>query len=446
MDYREFIKSAAHVKPSKRQLDWYNMGMYAFVHFSMNTYTHEEVCTGDHPVELFNPTDLDCDQWVEAVKAAGFKGIVLTAKHHAGFCLWQTKTTEYCIRNSPWKNGKGDIVRECAEACKRGGIKFGVYIATWDRNSPKYGTDEFADFYCEQLTELLTGYGELFTVWFDGACLEGPNGKKQEHPFHRYIELIRKYQPNAVIFNDHGPDIRWCGNEAGIPRRAEWAVVPHDLCHRCEKQTGDGPLASEGSLEYMYNPEECIGDLNVIQYAHGLAFCGAEIDMSIRKGWFWHPEEEPHSLERLMNTYINSVGANTCLNLNIPPMENGKFCEKDIARLKEFGEAIEAAFGEAKKANIKCELLTDAQTTQPKIRVKLDGKTKIKYIELRENIAEGQRVELFRIMNGSRAIYKGYTIGNRKICPVNAETDSIDIEVLSARDAVDFKDIIVYKA
>ena len=413
--------------------------------------------------------ELDCDSWVEAVKSAGMKGIILTAKHHDGFCLWPTKTTEHCVRNSPWKNGQGDVVKECAEACRRGGIQFGVYLSPWDRNAPQYGTDAYNDFYCAQLTELLTGYGELFEVWFDNACGEGPSGKKQVYDFPRYIELIRKYQPGAVIYNDHGPDVRWCGNEAGTARRAEWAVVPHELCFHADKQTGAGPLA--GDISWIFNWDECIGDLPVIQYSRGLAFCGAEIDMSIRPGWFYHENEEPHSLERLFNTYLNACGANTGFNLNIPPMSNGKFNDKDVARLKELGQAIRGAFGEDKVVPCTVEKLsltednqlaarpmyaaaadatvadtTSTSDTQCLLRLHLPEKTKIAYVRLRENIAVGQRVEGFRILNGGSPVYRGYTIGHNRICPVQVETDTLDILITSARDVVELRDITVYKA
>lgn len=454
MEYSDFLKSAANVVPSNRQLAWYDMQFYAFVHFTVNTFTDLEWGLGDEDEKIFNPTELDCDQWVEAVKSAGMKGIVLTAKHHDGFCLWQTDTTQHSVKNSPWRDGKGDVVRECAEACKRGGIKFGVYLSPWDRNSKLYGTPEYNDYYCAQLTELMTSYGDIFMVWFDGACGEGPNGKKQVYDFERYIEIIRKHQPNAVIFNDYGPDVRWCGNEAGSSRRAEWAVVPHDLCFRAEKQTEGRAVL--GSLKYLYNPTECIGDLSVIQYADGLSFCGAEIDMSIRPGWFYHENEKPHSLERLFNTYLNSCGNNTSFNLNIPPMPNGKFHPDDVERLKELGNALEDAFGESKKLSCEISEIPVKSDVQRRIRLTLPQKESIAYIELKEDISKGQRVELFRIIaptveekvfNGDcrDIIFEGYTIGNRKICPVDAETDVIEIQILSARDRVNLKDIIVYK-
>ena len=283
---QNFIKAAARVKPSKRQLDWYDTEFYAFVHFTVNTYTDMEWGLGNEDEKIFNPYDLNCDEWVEAVKSAGMKGLILTAKHHDGFCLWPTSTTMHSVKSSPWKDGQGDVVKECAEACRRGGIKFGVYLSPWDRNASCYGTDAYNDFYCTQLTELLTNYGELFMVWFDGACGEGPNGRKQNYDFERYNALVRKYQPNAVIFSDFGPDVRWCGNEAGSARRAEWAVVPSELCYRSEVQTGPSHMA--GDVSFLYNTEENIGDLFHIMHSKGLVFTGAEIDMSIRPGWFWH--------------------------------------------------------------------------------------------------------------------------------------------------------------
>ena len=443
MEVKEFLKTAAHVKPSARQMAWYDTEFYAFVHFTVNTYTDLEWGLGNEDEKIFNPYDLDCDEWVEAVKSAGMKGIVLTAKHHDGFCLWPSKYTEHCVKNSPWKNGQGDVVGECADACRRGGIKFGVYLSPWDRNSPYYGTPEYNDYYCNQLTELLTNYGELFMVWFDGACGEGPNGKRQVYDFERYIALIRKYQPNACIFNDHGPDVRWCGNEAGQARREEWAVVPSELCYRSEVQTGAGPL--EGDISFLYNSDQEIGELGRILYSKGLVFTGAEIDMSIRPGWFYHAKEEPHSLERLFRTYVNSCGANTSFNLNVPPMPSGRFDPRDIARLKELGEALENAFGDSKKVPVTVTRIETGSDTQTKFEIRLPEKTPVRFVNLMENIAEGQRIESFRILAGDRCIYAGNTVGHRKICPVNAETDVLTFFVTGARDTVDMREIGVYR-
>ena len=439
MEYKEFLKSAANVVPSQRQLDWFDTEFYAFICFTVNTYTDLEWGTGKEDPAIFNPTDLDCDEWVSAVKEAGMKGIVLTAKHHDGFCLWPSAYTEHSVKNSPYK---GDIVRECAEACRRGGIKFGIYLSPWDRNSPYYGTEEYNDYYCNQLTELLTNYGELFIVWFDGACGEGPNGKRQVYDWKRYFSLIRKYQPNAVIFNDHGPDVRWCGNEAGAARRAEWAVVPSELCWNSEVQTGAGPL--EGDISYLYNSSENIGDLNVIMYSKGLVFCGAEIDMSIRPGWFWHEKEEPHSLERLMRTYINSCGANTSFILNVPPNPAGRVDPRDYARLREFGAALRETFGDDKKIPCTVEHQADDSSTQTSYTVTLPEDKEIRYIVLREDLRFGQRIEHFRILCGGRCIYSGYTVGHRKICPVKVSGSSFTVSITGARDTVMMRDITVY--
>ena len=229
MDFNSFIKQAAHVKPDAKQLRMLReTPFYLFVHFSPNTYTNLEWGNGDEDPAIFNPAELDCEQWAQAALSVGAKGIILTAKHHDGFCLWQSKYTEHCMKNSPYKDGKGDVVAECADACRKYGLKFGFYLSPWDRNSKYYGTDEYNDYYCNQLEELLTGYGEIFHVWFDGACGEGPNGRKQVYDFDRYLALIEKYQPNATYFNDGGV-IRWCGNESGTAAHAQWAVVPSEL-------------------------------------------------------------------------------------------------------------------------------------------------------------------------------------------------------------------------
>ena len=444
MELKEFLSAAAHVKPSARQLGWYDTEFYAFVHFTVNTYTDLEWGLGNEDEKIFNPYDLDCDEWVEAVKSAGMGGIVLTAKHHDGFCLWPSKYTEHCVKNSPWKNGQGDVVRECADACRRGGIKFGVYLSPWDRNSKYYGTPEYNDYYCNQLTELLTNYGELFMVWFDGACGEGPNGKKQVYDFDRYIALIRKYQPNACIFNDHGPDVRWCGNEAGQARREEWAVVPSELCFRSEIQTGAGPL--DGDLSFLYNSDAEIGELGRILYSKGLVFTGAEIDMSIRPGWFYHANEEPHSLERLFRTYVNSCGANTSFNLNVPPMPSGRFDPRDIARLRELGDALRNAFGEEKRVPAAVTRIDTGSSTQAKFEIRLPEKTTVRFVNLMENIAEGQRIESFRILVGDRCVYAGHTVGHRKLCPMNVKCDSLTLFVTGARDMVELREIGVYRA
>lgn len=453
-----FIKQAANVVPSKKQLDWFELEQYAFVHFGVNTYTNKEWGDGSEPESIFNPTKLDCDQWVEAIKSAGLKGMVLTAKHHDGFCLWPSAYTEHSVKNSLFKR---DIVREAADACRRGGIKFGFYLSPWDRNSKFYGTPEYNDYFCNQLTELLTGYGEIFHVWFDNACGEGENGIKQEYDFERYFKLIKKHQPNATIYNDFGPDVRWCGNEAGTGRESEWAVVPGELCIFADKQTGKGPFADVGDLSFIFNTNNNIGALHQIIYSHGLAFVPSEIDTSIRKGWFWHPEEEPKSVEELFNIYLSSVGNNACLHLNIPPNRDGLFDEKDVLRLKEYGDFIKNIFSDPVKFEIQTEICESG--FQPEYTLSLNKPvSELKYVVLSEDISKGQRVEEFMIYpdkfgGSSFPLYSGGTIGNKKICCLqnpfekqnplladNNDTNVLRIKITAARDKVYLKDIKIY--
>ncbi len=432
-DFHVFMQDASRVVPSQRQLAWFDTQMYAFVHFTVNQYTDLEWGLGTEPESIFNPAELDCDQWVAAVKSAGCNAIILTAKHHDGFCLWPTKTTEHCVRSSPFKDGKGDVVREVSDACRRGGIKFGFYLSPWDRNHPAYGTDEYNDVYKAQLTELLTGYGDIFMVWLDGACGEGPNGRKQVYDFEGWFELVRKYQPGACIFHDEGPDVRWCGNEAGSVRQAEWSVVPKELCKHAEVQTSGAALP--GGVEGVYNDRPDLGALSNILRSDGLCYCPAEVNMSIRPGWFYHANEEPHSLERLFKTYLGSVGNNACFHLNVPPMPNGKFDERDVARLKELGDKVRAEFGNCVQADIETE-------EDGAILLKLPKKMHVKYVELAEDIRFGQQVETFTVsgylerVEGFRSIYHGFTIGHKKICPVDFETDTIRVKVTAHRGEV----------
>ena len=455
-----FLNEAAHVKPSQRQLDWYAMESYAFIHFGPNTFTNKEWGDGSESPSIFNPVKLNCDQWVDAIKAAGMKGMVLIAKHHDGFCLWPSKYTEHSVKNSPLKR---DVVKEAAEACKRGGIKFGFYLSPWDRNSKYYGTPEYNNYFCNQLTELLTQYGDIFYVWFDNACAEGPNGKKQVYDFPLYIELIRKYQPNAVIFNDFGPDIRWCGNEAGAARHAEWAVIPSELCYYSNVQTGPGPMADAGDLSWLYNTEKELGTMANILYSKGLTFTPAEINMSIRPGWFWHPEEEPHSLERLFNTYLISVGANSCFHLNLPPTNEGLIDERDVTRLKELKVLIDAEFG--REIPFRLEKDETSPASQPYYILHLEKPvSEIKYVVLQEDISQGQRVESFRITadfsSGNQyPIYQGTCIGHKKICQLqdpfaeqNPLTDDtketisrVQLRITAARDEALIQSIKLYQ-
>ena len=452
-----FFEQLCKAVPSKRQLDWYDMGFYAFIHFGVNTFTDREWGEGDEPEQIFNPEKLDCDQWVNAIKSAGMKGMILTAKHHDGFCLWPSKYTEHSVKNSPCTK---DIVREASEACKRGGIKFGFYLSPWDRNCELYGTDEYNDYFCNQLTELLTEYGDIFCVWFDGACGEGPNGKKQVYDFDRYIELIRKYQPNAVIFNDHGPDVRWCGNEAGKARESEWAVIPSELCFRSEVQTGPGPLADIGALSCMYNSNQRVGTLDMVLYSKGLTFTPAEVDTSIRKGWFWHKEEDPRSVDDLFEVYKTTVGGNCCLNLNIPPNRDGLLDERDVKRLKELGDKINEHFGKEIPSSLVKKDTGNIAQEEFEITIG-DTMSDVRYVVIEEDLTKGQRIESFHLLNENEPlfpVYYGGAVGNRRICEIydsstgqnpllfadGKKAGKLILRIMSSRGRVNLKSVKLY--
>ena len=263
----EQIYYAAGIAPSLRQLAWQQLEFYAFTHFGMNTFTGREWGDGTDSPRLFAPDAFDADQWVAAVKSAGMRGLLLTCKHHDGFCLWPSAYTEYSVKNSPWKNGQGDVVREVADACRRGGIKFGVYLSPWDRHESCYGSGTaYDDYFVNQLTELASNYGDIFCFWFDGACGEGPNGKKQVYDWERYYSVIRNLQPEAVI-NICGPDVRWCGNEAGHCRKSEWSVVPAEL-RDAERTSEKSQKSDDGTFSRKFDSQdEDLGSREAIKQA-----------------------------------------------------------------------------------------------------------------------------------------------------------------------------------
>ena len=453
--------------PSERQLTYEKMEFFCFIHFTVNTFTGSEWGDGKEDVSIFNPTELDARQWVKTAKDAGMKGLILTCKHHDGFCLWPSKYTEHSVKNSPYKNGKGDIVREVSEACKEFGLKFGIYLSPWDRNNSSYGKGkEYDDYYVNQLTELLTEYGELYTIWLDGACGEGANGKIQKYDWNRYYKVMRELQPNAVI-SISGPDVRWCGNEAGEVRESEWSVVAKDMTdpsitaelsqHEDNEEFRDRPLdetqSDLGSRERLKNEKE-------------LVWYPAETDVSIRPGWFYHEEEDDkvRSFENLKDIYLKSVGGNTTLLLNIPPMKNGKIHEKDIAILKRLGEFINDTF---KNNLLKNALITtvpkhDCRGNSPDmmrtddyntyfmnkegdnkllIEIKFDECKKLNYLVLKEAITFSQRVEKFNVYfndeSGNKIkIFEGTTIGYKRIIDLKGtKTDNLTIEIEDSRVA-----------
>lgn len=440
---KEIVKTAAHVTPTARQLAWFELGFYGFIHFTVNTYTGREWGEGDEKPTIFNPYDLDCDEWVLAMQEAGMRGVILTAKHHDGFCLWPSKYTEHSVKNSPWRDGKGDVVRELSDACHRHGMKFGIYLSPWDRNSPVYGTPEYNDYYAAQLEELLTGYGELFCIWQDNACAPEVRGK-MVYDFKRFNALIRKHQPNAFIFNDYGPDVRWCGNEAGAHREEEWAVVPYELCSRAENPVPITPAIAGGYEKPLSPTDKTLGRRDQIARSSALVFAPAEFDTSIRRGWFYHPEEEPRRVDELFSVYLNTVGANACLNLNVPPMPSGRFDPRDIAVLKALGERIRRELI-MEPATV---TLTERSEAHTLYRVTLARPMHLRYVTVREDIAKGQRIEAFRLLEaeGGTPFFEGRTVGNRKICPVDVTAKEFLLEITSARDTVELAEVTVSEA
>ena len=365
--------------PTENQLRWQDMEMYAFIHYSLNTYTDQEWGFGNEDPKLFNPSDLDCRQWASVCKQAGMKGIIFTAKHHCGFCLWPSKYTEYSVKNSPWKDGKGDVVRELADACRAEGLKFAVYLSPWDRNHPEYGRPEYVTYFRNQLRELLTQYGDIFEVWFDGAnggdgWYGGANETRKIDRTNYYqwpetYKMIRELQPNCLIWNDGSDrgDLRWVGTEAGNVGETNWSLLNHD------------------------------GEVTWPMLHYGLetgdSWVPGETNTSIRPGWFYHNTENEHvkSLSKLMDTYYKSVGRNSTLLLNFPIAPNGRIHPTDSLRGIAFNKMIHEVFKTdlAKKAKIK----TQGNTTI----INFKKPTAINRFVVEENIRYGQRVRKFAL-------------------------------------------------
>ena len=326
---RDVLRKAARVTPSPQQLAWQKLEYICFAHFGINTFTNREWGEGKEDPKLFNPTAFDAGQWVDACKAAGMKMLILTTKHHDGFCLWPSAYTDHSVKSSPWRGGKGDVVKEVSDACRRGGIGFGVYLSPWDRHERTYGSDAYNEHFKRQLRELLINYGAVAEVWFDGACGEGPNGKRQVYDWDGYFKVIRELQPDAVIAI-MGPDVRWVGNENGLARESEWSVLP---------KTGPGNWTAKdlGHRKYLVGAKE-------------LVWYPAECDVSIRPGWFYHPDQDAKvkSLKHLLDIYYKSVGRNSLLLLNVPPDRRGLFHENDVRRLRE----LRATLDETYKTNL----------------------------------------------------------------------------------------------
>lgn len=436
--------------PDERQMAWHEMEQNAFIHFTVNTFTNREWGEGSEKEAVFNPTNLDAGQWARVLKQAGFKGVILTCKHHDGFCLWPSKFTKHTVANSPYKKGKGDVVKELSDAAKKEGLKFGVYLSPWDRNAASYGKPAYIELYRNQLKELLTNYGPAFEMWMDGA--NGGSGyygganetrkidRKTYYKWPQTLAMASKIQPKILFFSDAGPDLRWCGNEEGIGGETNWNTITRDTLYPGVSNIGD-------LLRH--------GDMN------GKQWVPAEVNTSIRPGWFYHAKENDKvkTPEQLFELYLNSVGRGSTLLLNIPPDKRGLFHENDVKSLLAYKKLLDEAFKTdyAKGAKVKADTYrgeaaeyaasnvtdgkkdtywtTDDNVKKGSLEVDLGSKKTLKYISLQEYIRLGQRISKFNVEvseNGNwKKVADGTTVGYKrifKIAPVEADKVRITIE------------------
>jgi alpha-L-fucosidase len=406
-------------RPSRAQLDWQRDELAMFIHFGVNTFTDREWGDGTESPSIFAPSALDARQWARTAREAGFKAMVLTAKHHDGFCLWPTATTRHSVASSPFRGGNGDVVREFVDACRAEGLRPGLYLSPWDRNSPVYGdSPRYNDLYIAQLTELLTRYGAIHEVWFDGANGEGPNGKRQEYDWSRTWNKVKELQPDSVIFSDAGPDVRWIGNERGVAGETNWSTVDPRIV----------PVPGMTGDEVMRSLTQ--GDRTGIVWRPG------ETDTSIRPGWFYHPAEDARvkSVAELTDIYFTSVGRNSKLLLNVPPTRAGLLHDVDVARLRGMREGLDATFAEDLAAEGETEWVSRTAIAATGTMT-FAREQEVGIIDLREDIWQGQRVARYTVegqVGGAwRELSRGTTIGYRKldrIAPARVRAVRVNVE------------------
>jgi alpha-L-fucosidase len=450
--------------PSEKQLEWHELEQYAFIHFSINTFTGKEWGYGDESPELFNPSSFDAEQWVKTLKEAGLNALILTCKHHDGFCLWPSKYTEHSVKYSPFRQGNGDVVKEVSEACQKFGLKFGIYLSPWDRNQASFGTPAYLDYYRNQLAELLTQYGPVLEMWFDGANggdgFYGGNRENRTIDRQTYyqwpvtLDLARNLQPGMLFFSDAGPDIRWCGNESGYAGETNWCIIDPDTLY--PGKSGIENLLNSGS-EY------------------GIRWIPAETDVSIRPGWFYHPEQDTlvKSPEVLFELYLNSVGHGSNLLLNIPPDRRGLLNEHDVQSLLEWKKLLDKAFANnlASDAKVKASSYrgnsagfspanltdgrkdtywaTDDSVKTAEIEIDLGKSRDLKYVVLQEYIRLGQRIKSFTIEawadHSWQPVASATTIGYKRIIALNgAHTSRIRIRIKDSKACPVISNIEVY--
>ncbi|MCS6974245.1 MAG: alpha-L-fucosidase [Cyclobacteriaceae bacterium] len=408
-----------------------------FIHFGPNTFTNREWGEGTERPEVFNPAKLNCRQWAATARLAGMKGIIITAKHHDGFCLWPSKYSTHTVRESLWKNGKGDVLKELSDACREYGLKFGVYLSPWDRNHPTYGTPEYNTVFAKMLEEVLTGYGPVFEQWFDGANGEGPNGKKQEYNWPLFFSTVKKHQPDAIIFSDGGPGCRWVGNEQGFAGETNWCTL-----------NADKVFPGYPKFEELTTGHE-----------DGTHWVPAECDVSIRPGWFYSPDtdDKVKSLKQLAEIYFGSVGRGANLLLNVPVDRNGLIPRADSIRLMEFRQYLDKAFA----VNLASGQLVRTPATAydhpssnlvdndsrscwfssekyPVIELMMEKPERFNILVLQEGIAYGQRIKSFEVdawVNGNyQTIAQGTTMGYKRILQTDeVVTDKIRIRITESK-------------
>lgn len=443
--------------PSERQLAWHQLERYVFIHFTTNTFTDKEWGYGDESEQVFNPTDCNPRQWADIISSAGFKGIVLTAKHHDGFCLWDTKYTDHNIMNSPYGR---DLVDEVCEACSEYGLKFGVYLSPWDRNRADYGEHSYIEYYRNQLVELLTNYGDIFEVWFDGAnggdgWYGGANERRKIDNLTYYewpgtCAIVRNHQPQAIMFSDGGPDCRWVGNEAGFAGETNWSTL-----RKAEFAPG------HADTDALNHGQE-----------DGTDWLPAEVDVSIRPGWFYHSSEDDRvkSVDQLMDIYYNSIGRNANLILNVPPDRRGRIHPIDSATLIAFGKAIENDFtvnlallanfeatnvrGKSKKFAASQVAgdgywATDDSVTQASITASFKEPVTVSRLVLQEHIALGQRVQAFNVealVDGQwKTLDEQTTIGYKRILRFDpVTTTAIRVNITAAKACIALDNVGLY--
>ena len=428
--------------PSKKQVDWQALEYYGFIHFNMNTFTNLEWGEGQENPINFNPTNLDCNQWARIAKKAGMKGLILTVKHHDGFALYPSKFTMHTVAKSNWKNGKGDVVKDLSEACKKYGIKLGIYLSPWDRNHPDYGTDKYNLIYVEMQKELLTNYGPIFEFWYDGANGEGPNGKKQIYNWPLFNNTVLKYQPNAIQFSDSGPDIRWVGNERGFAYDKTWSPINRDEIY-----------PGFPKFDLYRNGQE-----------NGTHWVSPEVDVSIRPGWYYHADQDSKvkSPDSLMKIYVASVGRNSNLLLNIPVDRRGlihpndsismigfkQLRDKGLVNLLLKNDQISTSSNHSGKSiaelidkNTKTFWAANKADQSPLININLQTPKLINAIMIQEPIFMGQRIIQFKVLltdeNGAKEEIICQTIGNKRIVTFKQrKVKNIEIEFLKSRGQV----------